>query len=142
MWWSWVVVSFAYVPQDCLWVERCGVVEVNHIATVTPQPWGMPPAVSVQSYWLGRRDINQCDDVWVVDWWEHYHNERVWLTPTGVMVGIRDKRTNVLVIVEARSYRQTWTDYDIEVEQRREVLERWGVNADEYRRGFGRGRLR
>lgn len=126
------------VPQDCCRVEQCGEVELNHIVTVSPDPWGGQPNVSMASYWLGRRDVRECEDIWVVDWWAPYNDERVWRTERGVLIGITDRRTGSLVVVEARRWRQTTTDYDIEVEQQRMILERWGLKADEYRRGLAR----
>lgn len=131
-----LVLSLA--PQDCCRVERCGEVELNHIVTVSPDPWGGQPNVSTASYWLGRRDVRECEDVWVVDWWVQYRDEQVWPTSRGVLLMVVDRNTNRLVVVEARGWRITYSDVDLEVEQQRMIFERWGLKADEYRRGLAR----
>jgi len=123
----------ALVPQDSLAVERCGELELNHIWSTQEDPWGGQPQVSIASYWLGWR-AGAGDDEPVVDWWRRYADERVWLSDGRAYMLICD--TQRLVLVIAKRWRQHWTPHDVELEQRRELEERFGADHRKYRRGL------
>ena len=59
-------VCAALVPHESVAIERCGLLELNHIVTVSPDPWGGQPNISMASYWLGWR-AGAGDDEPVVD---------------------------------------------------------------------------
>ncbi len=124
-----VILIAGLVPQPCCATERCGTIELNHIVSAT----GV-----VTSYWLGRRDIRECELVWIVDWWRPHKGEEIWPLNRGVMLLIME-RDGSLIVVQARRWRQTWTDYDVEVEQRRELRAKYGADDRVYRRRIGRG---
>ena len=125
-----------FVPCPAICEDTCSVLELNHIYNVRILPWNQGFQVDVNSYWLGRRRYNQCGEVWVVDWWRRYNGEVVVRTPQGVSVLIRDKRHSRTVLVRAESFRQTWTEYDVELEQRRWLRDVYGFDHKMYRRGL------
>jgi len=128
-----MLVCTALVPQESMAVERCGDLELNHIWTVREDQWGGQAQVTVASYWLGWRE-GAGDDEPVVDWWRRYGDERVWLDNGRAFMLLNDGDRYVLII--ARRWRQHWTPYDVELEQRRDLEERFGAKHHEYRRGL------
>lgn len=130
------VLATCFVPHGQIIVEHNGQIELNHIVSVSVDPWG-GWQVSETRYWLGRRAIEQCDDVWVVDWWRRYDDERPWLLSPGVLLQLRSS-DGMSQIVRARAVRHFWTDYDAELVQRRNMEVKYNVSHTLYRRGLGR----
>jgi len=128
---------FGFVPQLGVSVERCGTLELNHVWSCLPDPWGgQNHQIRIASYWLGRRRIEECEDYWLVDWWRLYQGEQLWLDDSRCCILLRDKLSGRSVLVIARRFRQTWTSYDVEREQHQEITRKYKVDRKIYRRGL------
>lgn len=130
-----LTLALAFVPQQTLATDRCGTIELNHVMTVREHPWN-GIEIDVCSYWLGRRRLAECGDVWIVDWWREYHDEQVVRMERRVSVILFDNRYRRSVLVVADAYRETWTFHDVEWEQRKMLTEKYGADHHLYRRGL------
>lgn len=122
-----ILLLFSLVPHTEPVVE-VGHLKVNHIYDVNPE-WKQ--ITITNSYILGQRKNSE-----IYDWWRQYDGQRILQSDGKYYFLLYDKKYNRYVYIKSDKFSDVFTEYDVELRQRKEWQEQYGFNHKEYRRGL------
>jgi hypothetical protein len=104
---TWAILAFALIPHDVVLTDSVDMVEMNHF--VVNRNTGATKCAFVFWEW----DV---DTYRVVDW-RWFNGHRPWRRGNRWVLFLREK--DGLRRILSRQVRETWTTYDVEVEERK-----------------------
>ena len=117
------------VPHTGIPIHQCETIELNHFGCLKENVWGNKPEIQITSWILGRNSE-------YIEWYIKYEKQPIWHKGKQNLIILYNK--GGIIIVLFKYFIETWTTYDVELDERYYLNEKYGVTENIYRTGLVR----